>query len=141
MKLAAVPSKFIAFSTPIASFAFLAAFPQCSFWFAAVPFILMITKGVDITITNGIILSALWILYLLVVLSPFSFLLGRYYILVVYLPMVLVVYFKEPHAHATKLFLANQTVLWDIPLLVWIRIVSSFGGRALKVCISGLKYD
>jgi atypical dual specificity phosphatase len=106
--------------------------PEGNEWFAIVPFVLMATKGVDVTIVNGLFLSALWITYTLFITSPLYFFLGRYLVLMIYLPIIGVVFYKEPHQPATRTFMLLLTVFWDYPLMIWMRLISRMNGRALK---------
>ncbi len=93
----------------------------------------MATKGVDVSVANGLLLSVIWITYTLVLTCPLYFLLGRFSLLFIYLPIVGVVFYKEPHEKATWTFLTLEYIFWDVPLLFWIRLKSHLGGRALKV--------
>ena len=127
-----LPTKTLALIAFAWSFLFLFLWPEGNEWFAIVPFILMATKGVDVTIMHGLFLSALWITYTLFITSPMYFFMGRYLVLMIYLPIIGVVFYKEPHQPATKPFMLLLTVFWDYPLMIWMRLISKMNGRALK---------
>lgn len=105
------------------------------YWFALIPFVLIATKGVDISIQSGLLLSTLWISYILLLMSPLFLVVGRFTVLSVYLPIIGVVFYKEPHEKASWIFLLLEYVFWDMPLLIWIRVMSSLGYRALQVLL------
>lgn len=127
-----LPTKSLALLAFAWSFLYLYIWPSGNEWFAIVPFVLMATKGVDITILNGLFLSALWMSYTLFLTSPLYFFVGRYIVLFIYLPIIGVVFYKEPHQPATRIFLFLETVFWDYPLMWWMKLISMMGGRALK---------
>ena len=106
---------------------------RLSQWFSLIPFFLIATKGVDISIQSGLLLSVLWISYTLLLMFPLFYIVGRFTLLSVYLPIIGVVFYKEPHEKATWFFLVLEYVFWDVPLLLWIRLMSFLGYRALKV--------
>jgi protein-tyrosine phosphatase len=114
------------------SAAYLFIWPGANEWWAVIPFILMATKGVDITVVNGLFLSALWMSYTLLITSPLYVLVGRYIVLLIYLPIIGVVFYKQPHQPADPLFLLLESVFWDFPLICWMRLISKMNGRALK---------
>jgi protein-tyrosine phosphatase len=114
------------------SAAYLFIWPGANEWWAVIPFILMATKGVDITVVNGLFLSALWMSYTLLITSPLYVLVGRYIVLLIYLPILGVVFYKQPHQPADPLFLLLESVFWDFPLICWMRLISKMNGRALK---------
>ena len=127
-----LPTKSLALLAFAWSFFYLLLWPAGHEWFAAVPFILMATKGVDVTVIDGLFLSALWMSYTLFITSPLYFFMGRYLVLMIYLPILGTVFYKQPHEPATQLFLLIETVFWDYPLMWWMRIISMINGRALK---------
>lgn len=106
-----------------------------------IPFILMATKGVDITIVNGLFLSSFWMSYTLFITSPLYPVLGRFFVLLIYLPIIGVVFYKQPHEKATPLFLFLGAVFWDFPLICWMKMISFMGGRALKPFYSSITSD
>jgi hypothetical protein len=129
----------------LALLAFLWAAFYLFFWplnplVSLVPFLLMTTKGIDLGVLDGLVLSALWIIYTLTLASPLYLLLGvvglphlrRFLLLSVYLPIIGVVFYKKAHQPASLTFLTLQSVFWDFPLLQWMRLVARFNGRALK---------
>lgn len=128
-----LPLRVIAVIVPLTSFVYLLLFPNLPSILALIPFLVLTTKGVDLTVVSGLFLSAIWIVYTLTLTLPLYYVLGRYFILMVYLPVNGVVFFKEPHDPATDLFLFLQTVFWDVPLLLWINIMDYFKKRALQV--------
>lgn len=107
-------------------------FPAAPSWLALLPFLVLTTKGVDLSLPSGIFLTIIWTIYTLAVTLPLYWVLGRFFVLLVYLPINAVVFAKAPHDPASRLFLSLQTVFWDVPLLLWMRIVSLLGGRALR---------
>ena len=54
-----LPTRQIALLAFAWSFFYLVFWPNSNEWFATIPFILMATKGVDVTVVNGLFLSAL----------------------------------------------------------------------------------
>jgi len=127
-----LPTKAIALLAFAWSAGFLYMWPTSSQWWAIFPFILMATKGVDITVVNGLFLSALWMTYTLLITCPLYVIMGRYFVLLIYLPILGVVFYKQPHEKADPLFLLLESVFWDFPLICWMRLISALGGRALK---------
>lgn len=125
--------KLIAYALPIMALAYLVAFPRGPVALAWVPYCALTTKGVDLSFISGVFLSAIWIAYTLLLLFPCHWVLGRYFALLVYLPINGVVFYKEPHEHASSLFLSIQTAFWDTPLLIWIYLMEAIGQRALEV--------
>ena len=123
------------------SFLYLLLWPSANEWFAIIPFIIMATKGVDITILNGLFLSALWMTYTLFITSPLYFVIGRFWILLIYLPIMGVVFYKQPHERATPLFLTIESLFWDFPLICWMKLIAFMGGRALKPFYSSITPD
>ncbi|KAJ1389276.1 hypothetical protein B484DRAFT_484639, partial [Ochromonadaceae sp. CCMP2298] len=129
----------------LALLAFLWAAFYLFFWplnplVSLLPFVLMTTKGVDLGVLDGLVLSTLWIIYTLTLASPLYLLLGvvglphlrRFLLLSVYLPIIGVVFYKKAHQPASPTFLTLLSVFWDFPLLQWMRLVAYFNGRALK---------
>lgn len=127
-----LPTKSLALMAFGWSALYLFMWPTGNSWWAIVPFILMATKGVDITVLNGLFLSAFWMSYTLLITCPLYVFLGRYLILMIYLPIIGVVFYKEPHQRADPLFLLLEAVFWDFPLICWMRAISKMNGRALK---------
>ena len=136
-----LPTKSLALLAFAWSAGYLFMWPSANEWWAAVPFVMMATKGVDVTFLNGLFLSAIWISYMLFVTSPLYPLVGRYIILSAYLPIIGVVFYKQPHQPADPLFLFFETVFWDFPLMFWMRIISRMNGRALKPFYSQITAD
>lgn len=99
---------------------------------AVLPFVAMIMKGVDLTVAHSLFLSGLLIIYIFCLMWPFYFVLGQYCSLLVYLPIG-VVFYKEPHEPASLFFRIYEYIFWDVPLLLWIHILSWMGLRGLKV--------
>jgi atypical dual specificity phosphatase len=124
--------KLLAMLVPVLSLSYLLLFPTLPATLALLPYLALTTKGVDLTVPSGLFLSAIWICYTLTLTLPLYWILDRFFILLVYLPINGVVFFKEAHDPATPLFLWLQTVFWDIPLLFWIQIMDKIGGRALQ---------
>lgn len=81
---------------------------------------------------NGLFLSALWMSYTLFITSPIYAVMGRFFVLCIYLPIIGVVFYKKPHEKATPMFLFLEAVFWDFPLICWMKLISYMGGRALK---------
>eukprot|EP01031_Cornospumella_fuschlensis_P031375 gene31375-37923_t len=133
-----LPLRVIAVIVPLTSFIYLLAFPNLPSVLAILPFLVLTTKGVDLTVVSGLFLSAIWIVYTLTLTLPLYYLMGRYFILMVYLPVNGVVFYKEPHDPATDVFLTLQTIFWDSPLLLWIHIMDFFKKRALQPFISDI---
>jgi hypothetical protein len=127
-----LPDKLLAFVGFLSSIMILMLIPSNLAFFSLIPFVLMVTKGVKISIINGVILSFIWIIYILIILSPLFFYFKQYLLLFVYIPIG-VVFWKEPHEFATKLFVLIEYIFWDIPLLIWILIFSILDARALQV--------
>jgi atypical dual specificity phosphatase len=127
-----LPTKSLALLAFGWSAAYLFMWPNGNQWWAVLPFILMATKGVDITVVNGLFLSAFWMSYTLLITCPLYVFVGRYIVLMIYLPILGVVFYKEPHQKADVLFLTVETVFWDFPLICWMRVISKLNGRALK---------
>jgi hypothetical protein len=100
--------------------------------FAVIPFVAMITKGIDVSLPNGILLSGGWIVYSLLMTSFLRSFLGRFHILVVYIPIG-IVFYKKAHEPADALFSALMYLFWDVPLLVWMHLLSKLGQRGLQV--------
>lgn len=99
---------------------------------SVLPLYVLITKGVHISIANGIFLSTMWIVYILTLLFPLYWLLDRFILIFVYLPIA-IVFYKDTETAPDQLFLILETLFWDIPLLLWVQIISAIGGRALQV--------
>jgi hypothetical protein len=130
-----ISKRTIAFYVPFISFLYLILLPNYPSVLAIVPYLVLTTKGVDLTVLNGLFLSVIWISYTLALTFPLYFLLGRFSILLVYLPINGVVFYKEPHDQASLVFLYLQSLFWDYPLLIWINIMNTIGRRALHVSI------
>lgn len=127
-----IPKRSLAITAFICSTSYMILFQNSSSLVAMIPFILMVTKGVDLTVLNGLILSALWTIYTMTIALPFYFIFGRFIILFIYIPIIGVVFYKKPHEKASDLFLFLEWLFWDTPLLCWIYLVSITGGRALQ---------
>jgi len=127
-----LPKKQLALVAFAWALAYLILWPRANKYFALAPFVLMATKGVDLGVLDGLVLSVFWITYTLVVSLPFYPILGRYLMLMVYVPILGVVYYKKPHEKADTIFLFMQSVYWDFPLIQWMKMVSYCGGRGLK---------
>jgi hypothetical protein len=110
---------------------YLLLWPNSNAWFAVVPYVLMTTKGMDISVVNGLILSVLWMSYTLFVTSPLYFFMGRNLVIMIYMPLLGVVFYKKSHEKATKAFLFIESVFWDFPLLCWMQLIGCMKGRAL----------
>eukprot|EP01039_Chlorochromonas_danica_P007211 gene7211-7977_t len=126
-----ISEKLLAFIVPFLSFLYLLFFPQLPQLVALLPYLALIANGVYTTMAGGVFLCTIWIVYTLTLTWPLSFLLGRFFLLLVYLPINGVVFYKQPHQPASSLFLMLQTVFWDVPLLGWVYIMDGLGGRAL----------
>jgi atypical dual specificity phosphatase len=80
---------------------------------------------------DALILTALWTPYLLVSFWPLYIIFKHYTMLCVYAPLV-VIFLKKPYQPAGPFFLKLETVLWDWPLILWVRILCALGRRGLR---------
>jgi len=85
----------------------------------------------DVLLLDGLILASIWVSYTMLLFGPCTLLVGRFVILFVYAPL-LVIFLKKPHVPPSYFFLALESVLWDWPLIFWIRLLSFVGRRALR---------
>ncbi len=86
-------------------------------------------------------LTLIWSIYMNAILAPFYLFVGKWIILSIYLPLF-VVFAKKPHQPASWLYLKLQTLLWDTPLFLWMRICHiAFGTRALPPFASIISED
>jgi len=98
---------------------------------SVLPFAYLLQVGLACELLDALILTSLWTPYLLLLFWPFSFLLGRYTILCVYSPLF-VIFAKRPYTPPGSLFLKLQTVLWDWPLIIWVRVLCAVSRRGLR---------
>ena len=103
---------------------------------ASLPFIFILTLGMDLSIIDGVVLALIWTTYLsCLFVSIYVYMqpqcLRRFVVLLLYSPLFLIVS-KKPHTPSPQLFLLLETLLWDYPLIMWCNFISKFGGRALK---------
>lgn len=133
--------KYIAIASILWSFCYLLLFNSMYPWLSIIPFIIMIIKGVSISIISGLFLSMLWIFYILILVSPLYLIFGKFILLSIYVPIILV-YYKSQHEEANSIFLLLQDIFWDKPLLYWIRIMSYIPyQRALEPFYSSITDD
>lgn len=100
--------------------------------FVWIPFVVIVISVTKASLVNALVLIVVWGTYLSVLSHPFSYVLGKSSVIVgLYSPLMIIyaVTRKKPSKAALQL----QAMIWDTPLVVWMQIVSMFGGRALEV--------
>lgn len=110
---------------------------------ALLPFLTILVQGLHLKTHLAFILWILWCSWMLLLFSPLGHprILGRYYVLMVYLPFVCI---SLHSPHRPTYFFVNifEPLLWDMPLLVWIKIVGEISGqRALAPFYSDITND
>ena len=98
-----------------------------------IPFTLLCFSNSKSSILAAVLLTVTWAVYLLFLGSPLYFIIGRYAWLSLFAPLYIILYMdiRKPSPHMINAL----TYLWDIPLLIWMRIMSNIGSRALQVSI------
>ena len=111
---------------------FVALLPNVPYlWiFAFVPFTALCILGLKTSMKSGFLLLAVWCPYLMLLYSPFFFIIGRFYLICIYSP-IFIMFWKAPENKAGFLYLAAHTILWDYPLLLWMYVGSFLEIRCL----------
>lgn len=97
---------------------------------ATSPLLYFTYKALKLSILHSFTLYTVWTLYMCAIFSPLFLLIGKVAVLVVYIPLLLV--FKDIKHEASPLFLICQTLFWDTPLILFMRIMAYIGVRALE---------
>lgn len=115
---------------------FLITLPDRYIFITILPFFvicLLFAKALHITLFNSFVLSLVWCPYLLVVSSFLYFIVGKYFILSIYAPFIIIAS-RKPHDEISCVFLWSQTIFWDLPLMIWMNITHfAIGGRSMQV--------
>lgn len=98
---------------------------------AVAPFANLLIHGMKCEALDGLILAALWSAYLLVLFCPLVLIVGRFVVLVVYAPLF-IIFVKKPHQAPGPVFLLLETLLWDWPLILWVRLLCAVNRRGLR---------
>ena len=97
---------------------------------AMLPFTHLLCHGMQCGVLDALILTGLWSCWLLALSWPLALLFGRYTVMVIYVPL-LVIFLKKPYQPPSSFFLRLQTLVWDWPLILWARILAIIGRRGL----------
>jgi len=98
---------------------------------AVAPFANLLVHGMKCEVLDGLILAALWSTYLLLLFCPLVLVVGRYVVLVVYAPLF-IIFVKRPHQAPGPAFLLLEKLLWDWPLILWVRLLCAVNRRGLR---------
>lgn len=99
---------------------------------ALVPQVYMLsTYMTEDNVLNALILAMFWAIWMIIVCAPFYLVVGKYILLSMYLPMVLVFSRRPGMSSPSSLWLFLETWFWDKPLLIWVRLIAMTGSRAL----------
>jgi hypothetical protein len=101
-------------------------------WLGIFPFILLCVKGIHASILSGLVLALIWGGYLCLLFSPLYYLSPQYIFLSLYSPLFLIL-LKDTKKRPSLLVIVIQYLLYEIPLLFWMNLLSFFGYRALTV--------
>ena len=122
------------------------------------PHTALVVQILETDLLSTLILTTFWSFYLNICILPLYFVIGPWILLHVYLPLFLMMASKRAFAYiAAKrqkhgsehagayivelLFLSLQSIIWDWPLLIWMRICNLVGKRALGPFITILDDD
>lgn len=103
---------------------------------ASLPLFYFCYKALHLSLAHSAILYTIWCLYTCLVFSPLYYLFGRYILLSIYIPLFLVL--KDIKDTPSLLFLFIQSILWDTPLILFMRCMSLLGMRALEPFYSAI---
>ena len=125
-----VTSHYIAVVMTAAAALLLYLFP--GFWvIATIPFLCLCLKGLHINTITAILLYVIWGGYLLVLFYPLNYIVGQWCLMGLYSPLILLSKdIRKPPSHA---FLILQTVIWDVPLMLWMHVANFFSLRGMEV--------
>ena len=105
------------------------------------PHAYLIMGNMNTDTISAVALTLIWSIYMNIIFAPFYLLLGKWIILSIYLPLF-VVFAKKVHQPPSWLYLKLQTLIWDTPLFLWMRIChSALGTRALPPLASVITDD
>lgn len=105
---------------------------------ALLPMTYLIVVGMDTDSVSALILTVFWAVWMVTLCAPFYLLVGKFILLSVYIPLVLV-FGHKPAAPVTPVYLFLLTWTWDKPLLIWVRIISTIGNRAFPPFMNIIK--
>ena len=97
---------------------------------AMLPFTHLLCHGMQCGVLDALILTGLWSCWLLALSWPLALLFGRFTVMVIYVPL-LVIFLKKPYQPPSSFFLRLQTLVWDWPLILWARVLAFIGRRGL----------
>lgn len=98
--------------------------------FVLVPFLFLCFVGLN-SWKSSVMLSMVWGSWLLLLFYPLSYYIGNYFYLFIYSPLILP--FRRELSIPYRFFLLIQTIIWDYPLIIWVKSCSYLGFRALEV--------
>jgi hypothetical protein len=101
-------------------------------WLGIFPFVLLCIKGIHASILSGLILAIIWGGYLCLLFSPLYYLAPQYIFLSLYSPLLLIL-LKDMKKTPSLFVIVIQYLLYEIPLLFWMNLLSFFRCRALTV--------
>ena len=82
---------------------------------ALLPMTYLIVEGMNTDYVSALILTVFWAVWMVTLFAPFFLLVGKFIIMVVYLPLALV-YGHKPADPVTPMYLFLLTWTWDKPL-------------------------
>lgn len=96
---------------------------------AMTPLLILCYRGLELSSVHALSLCIVWTLYDCFLLLPCFLFLGKYAFIGIYFPFAIIL--KHIRYQPSQLFLWTQTIVWDTPLLIWIRMLALFNVRAL----------
>lgn len=98
---------------------------------SSLPFLCLCLKGLHINTYTAFLLYILWGSYLTLLFYPLHYLVGHWCHLGLYSPLILMA--KDIRKPPSRVFLAVQTMIWDTPLLLWMRVSNLCSLRGMEV--------